>query len=128
MTQEFVTLQREVVEKALERLEDNISYDFNGNPYEESDELMHTAAANLRAALEQPDTEITTSLPAGWKLVPVEPTHDMQEAGIGAHYEAEKKMQEPNAWEPGGFAKRKVRASHVYRAMISAAPEPQNIK
>lgn len=53
----YITMPRAVVEQALECLEGNISYDFHGNPYEESDELMQTAAANLRAALEQPQAE-----------------------------------------------------------------------
>ena len=94
---------------------------------------LHAESLQLRADLEavgaggvgplmQPAN--SPEIPDGWKLVPVKPTHDMQEAGIDAHYEAEKKMQEPNAWEPGGFAERKVRASHVYRAMLAAAPHP----
>ena len=49
-----ILIDRSVVEQALDALKDNIEYDFNGNPYEEGDELMQVTASKLSAALEQP--------------------------------------------------------------------------
>lgn len=59
-------------------------------------------------------------IPVGWKLVPIIPTKEMLEAGKNAHYEAEERIDEPNAYEPGGFANRVVRAGHVYQAMVES--------
>lgn len=69
-------------------------------------------------AVSQPQAE---AVPPGYALVPVEPTQEMLEAGKTGHYEAECKVSEPGAWGPHGFANRKVRVAHVYRAMIDAA-------
>lgn len=66
------------------------------------------------------------AIPEGWMLVPVEPTQEMRKAGQHAHYEAENKIDEPGAYAPGGFARRAVRASHVYKAMLAAAPGAQS--
>ena len=63
-------------------------------------------------------------VPAGWKLVPVEPTEEMRDAGKDAHYEAETRTSDSDAWSLTGFAHRAVRASYVYRAMLAAAPQP----
>lgn len=59
-----------------------------------------------------------------WKLVPMEPTTEMLIAGRSAHFEAENLITSPEAWEVGGFANRSVRASHVFAAMLNAAPQP----
>lgn len=82
MTQEFVTLPREVVELALNafvklQADDDVglaSWDFA----EAGD-----ACFALRAALDQPQNHIPgvrNMAPAGWKLVPVEPTDAMLDA------------------------------------------------
>ena len=63
-------------------------------------------------------------VPAGWKLVPVEPTEEMRDAGKDAHYEAETRTSDSDAWSLTGFAHRAVRASYIYRAMLAAAPQP----
>lgn len=48
-------------------------------------------------------------------------TEAMELAGRQAHYDAEQKIEELGAYENGGFGHRKVRASHVYKAMVEAA-------
>lgn len=107
-----ITLPRSVVEQTLEHLTCAIDA-----PVREA----------LRAALEQPQDHPEQRLdmvPAGWKLVPVKLTQEMLAAGRDAHYKAENRIQEPGSWEPGGFAKRAVRAAHVFQAMLAAAPKP----
>lgn len=123
MEQEFVTLPREVVEQAIEAL---FCTDSEEGSTSHENELK--AVKKLRAALDKPQNHVPDAgnmVPAGWKLVPVEPTQGMIEAGKDAHYEAEKRIQEPGAWKQGGFAKRAVRAAHVFQAMLDAAPQPQ---
>lgn len=139
MKQEFVTLPREVVEQAqmwvpllaemagldTETTTAEFSEFADGRPASEF--TIANVITALRAALEQPQNHIEQHLgmvPAGWKLVPVEPTREMIEDGKDAHYEAEKRIQEPGAWKQGGFAKRAVRAAHVFQAMLAAAPQP----
>lgn len=115
MTQEFVMLPRKVVELAIEAIGDA------------KHKIEFDAIDALIAALERPQDHVPDAgnmASAGWKLVPVEPTREMIEAGKDAHYEAEKRIQEPGAWEQGGFAKRAVRAAHVFQAMLDAAPQP----
>ena len=88
MTKEFVTLPREVVEQVLKAAEAFHSH-YKRNIFSgcvPSEELYFSAArALLRAALEQPKNHIEQHLgmvPAGWKLVPVEPTKDMLDAYV----------------------------------------------
>ena len=122
MKQEFVTLPREVVEQAMEFSEYHSKYWLGVGTHPQG------FVPALRAALDQPQNHVPDAgnmAPAGWKLVPVEPTQGMIEAGKDAHYEAEKRIQEPGAWKQGGFAKRAVRAAHVFQAMLDAAPQPQ---
>lgn len=119
--QKFVTLPREVAEQALEALINEGEFRKLIKP------LIEKSIDSIRAALDKPKNHIEQHLgmvPAGWKLVPVEPTLGMIEAGQDAHYDAEKRIQEPGAWEQGGFAKRAVRAAHVFQAMLAAAPQP----
>ena len=85
--------------------------------------LLAEANETLRAALEQPQVN-SPEIPEGWKLVPVEPTDEMREAGKDAHYEAETRTSDADAWSLTGFAHRVVRASYIYRAMLAAAPQP----
>ena len=130
MEQEFVTLPREVVEQVRGAL----AYVGVGNASENPNLAQSTCRQAiwkldhaLRAALEQPQNHAPDTgnmASAGWKLVPVEPTLGMIEAGKDAHYEAEKRIQQPDAWKQGGFAKRAVRAAHVFQAMLDAAPQP----
>jgi hypothetical protein len=61
----------------------------------------------LRARLTELEyTRPVPAIPAGWKLVPVEPTPEMLEAGLSAQNEA---------WN--------VHYTHIYAAMLAAAPE-----
>ena len=104
MKQEFVTLPREVVEWAVEVLFCTDSKE-GSTTYENELE----AVKKLRAALEQPKNHIEQHLgmvPAGWKLVPVEPTEKMIDMGRGL------------SSFPDG----------VYRAMLAAAPKPPALK
>ena len=58
MTQEFVTLPREVVTQALDALEGcRVEYDYHGNPVDASDQDVINARNVLRAALEQSQGE-----------------------------------------------------------------------
>lgn len=105
MKQEFVTLPREAVERAIAALK--------------SDKGMAIAfyleISELRAALEHPQNHVPDAenmAPAGWKLVPVEPTDEMVEAG---DHEIEK-------WGVDASS------SGAFRAMLSAAPQPPTTK
>lgn len=112
-----ITLPRSVVEQALEALK--YEKDAN-NPLDwHHDKTMHA----LRAALNQPQVN-SPEIPEGWRLVPVEPTEEMRDAGKDAHYEAETRTSDSDAWSLTGFAHRVVRASYIYRAMLAAAPQP----
>lgn len=91
-----ITLPRSVVEQVLRAL------DYGGLLSRKQ------ALAALHAALDQSDTGIPTSVPAGWKLVPVEPTSEMIAAGKEA-------MQYSIAELP---------AFTCYNAMLAAAPQP----
>lgn len=54
MTQEFVTLPREVVTRLLDALEGcRVEYDYHGKPVDASDQDVINARTVLRAALEQ---------------------------------------------------------------------------
>jgi len=70
--------------------------------------------------------QANTAIPAGFKLVPIEPTQSMEIAGQNAHYKAENKSKESGAWEEKGFARprRITCANYVYAAMLAAAPNP----
>jgi hypothetical protein len=67
----------------------------------------------LRAALAS-----APQVPQGWKLVPVEPTWDMQMA-------ASSNYREPR---DGHYTARMECAADAYRAMLAAAPQPGNKK
>lgn len=107
MTQEFVTLPREVVEQALE------AFDVATTPLARDRQEVLLAQAALRAALGQPQNHVSDAgnmVPTGWKLVPVEPTDDMEAA-------AETDYEQFN----GGYFPDWLSA---YRAMLAAAPKP----
>ena len=85
MTQEFVTLPREVVERAIDALKASRHRitESGGFGWKLSDQACTNATAALRSALEQPKNHIEQHLgmvPAGWKLVPIELTDDMLDA------------------------------------------------
>lgn len=94
-----ITIERSVVEQALEALEHHV---------EQTRPIYKTTMAleALIAALEQPDIEIPASVPEGWKLVPVEPTDDML-------YD----IQEYSHILP-------PRGRRIWAHMLAAAPQP----
>lgn len=99
MTQEFVTLPREVVDQAIAALTDLAGW------------RAAPLCDLLSAALEQPQNHVPDAgnmVPAGWKLVPVEPTCGMVLAG-------EHSMKQHDFF----------RLDAGYRAMLAAAPQPQ---
>ena len=107
-TQEFVTLPREVVDQVRGAL----AYVGVGNASENPNLAQSTCRQAiwkldhaLRAALEHQQNHVPDAgnmVPAGWRLVPVEPTEKMVDLGRGL-------SSFPNG---------------VYRAMLSAAPQP----
>lgn len=105
MTQKFVTLPREVVENALDALnEADLLTD-----HRQDIELRRSALVALRAALEQPQNhvpDVGNMVQSGWKLVPVEPTCGMVLAG-------EHSMKQHDFF----------RLDAGYRAMLAAAPQ-----
>jgi hypothetical protein len=76
-----------------------------------SDILTHLALQRILAAITTP------SVPSvdGWKVVPVEPTREMIQAGEGAHYAAKNRVTD-------------ARTADAYRAMLAASPEPSNLQ
>ena len=100
-----ITLPRSVVEQVL-----NWALNHGEKVYAagglKSIDSMNAWAEALRVALEQPDVRIPTSVPDGWKLVPVEPARDMLTTWIKAPVVS-------NTTAPG-----------LYRAMLAAAPKP----
>lgn len=111
MTQEFVTLPREVVELAIEALFCTDSEE-GSTAYE--NELK--AVKKLRAALKQPQDHIEQHLgmvPAGWRLVPVTPTPEM--IRVMCAYDG---TQYSNTFDSDDF-------KEDYRNMLAAAPQPQ---
>ena len=79
MTQEFVTLPREVLERALEAMSLALS-DVDWRKDSPTQPVIHKAYNATCAALEQPQNHVFDAgnmVPSGWKLVPVEPTQEM---------------------------------------------------
>ena len=108
-TQEFVTLPREVVEQAIRSLE---RYCFDVVVTKE----VHAA---LRTALEQPQNHIPDAgnmAPAGWKLVPVEPTREMLAAACRDGVE----LNGRPVWKHTVD----VQAAWRWGQMLAAAPQP----
>ena len=84
------------------------------------DILMHEAAAELRrlhAEVERLRANQQPSVPEGWKLVPVQPTVEMMDAGGAA---TRRCYQHLNKGE--------VMCSYVYRHMLAAAPQPASVE
>lgn len=107
MTQEFVTLPREVVEQALDAL-------FMYKPMVTGVTFQHglEAAQALRAALEQPTVQ-SGGIQPNWKLVPVEPTRGMLDA-------ARKDLVRDAEIDP--------MLKGIHSAMLAAAPQPQAVE
>ena len=106
MTHEFVTLPRGVVEQMIENMKSIVG----DSGYDRM--LTRESEQILRAALDQPKNHIEQHLgmvPAGWKLVPVEPTDDMHRAAVRTVVHCTGNDDFPPA---------------VYRAMLAAAPQP----
>jgi len=59
------------------------------------------------------DTQPQPAVPEGWKLVPVEPTGDMEEAGCQGYMEAD-----------GNWVMHRSSMGFAYKAMLEAAPTP----
>lgn len=120
MTQEFVTLPRDV----MEQVRGALAYVGAGNSSTNPNLAQSTCRQAiwkldhaLRAALEQPQNhvpDVGNMVQAGWKLVPVEPTVEMMDAGGAA---TRRCYQHLNKGE--------VMCSYVYRHMLDAAPQPQ---
>lgn len=103
MKQEFVTLPREVVERMIENMKSIVG----DSGYDRM--LTRESEQILRAALDQPQNHVSDAgniVPAGWRLVPVEPTRDMLTTWIKAPVVS-------NTTTPG-----------LYRSMLAAAPQP----
>ena len=127
MTQEFVTLPREVLERTLDTLGN--AETVSRKQYEA--ELFVITA--IRAALEHPQNHVPDAgnmVPAGWKLVPVEPTHEI----ISAMLESEAQDDEgkfPTLFDLLDFSganKALMVVAAAYRAMLDAAPQPPTVK
>ena len=108
-----ITLPRSVVEQALKALEaSGVGYEIDVLAFWEK---QHAAVAALRAALEQPQDhheQTIDMVPAGWKLVPVEPTLEMIKemcAYDGTEYS--------NPFDSDDF-------KDDYRNMLASAPKP----
>lgn len=136
MTQEFVTLPREVVENALDALNEADLL----TEHRQDIELRRSALVALRAALEQPQNHVPDTgnmVQAGWKLVPVEPTEEMLRAGCGSESPAmlresltDKQIDAIAESMPGGldgFLKGWGWRQFA-RAVLEAAPQPPTIK
>ena len=93
-----ITISRAVVQQAL----DAMSLAYEGKCRLDT---IPNATDALRAALEQPVTGNTVSVPTGWKLVPVEPSKEMCVAGATTAV----KHDEPY---------------FIYQSMLEAAPQP----
>ena len=101
-----ITLPRSVVEQALEDLEMTINY--VQSPTRRED--MRDSIEALRAALEQPQDlheQHLDMVPAGWKLVPVEPADSQIRAAQDTWWHA---CNCETYWD------------QIYAAMIAAAP------
>jgi len=114
-------LAGEIVEALLADAQDE-GYDLSAGMFGRNFSTLVRRWAQAEWASQQPAPV------QGWKLVPVEPTSEMLLAGRDAHYEAENKIDSPEAWEAGGFANRSVRVRHTFAAMLAAAPQPAQRK
>ena len=122
-----VTLPREVVEQVRGAL----AYVGAGNSSTNPNLAQSTCRQAiwkldhaLRAALEQPQNHVPDArnmVPAGWRLVPDEPTMGMQHAALissRAHGPVSTKQNAlPISYEL-------VASAMIYRAMLAAAPQP----
>ena len=108
MEQKFVTLPREVAERALKSMLDARCSVYDGFEYDKAATAL-AAAMQQTPAPEQPQNHVPDAgnmAPAGWKLVPVEPTNKM--AGEYWKYNDRTDVVMRDAWD----------------AMLAAAPKP----
>ena len=115
MTQEFVTLPREVAERALKSMLDARCSVYDGFEYDKAATAL-AAAMEQTPALEQPKNHVPDAgnmVPAGWKLVPVEPTRGMLDA---AHRDLVRD------------AEIDMMLKGIHSAMLDAAPKPPTVK
>ena len=114
-TQEFVTLPREVVEQALKSILDARCSVYDGFEYDKAATAL-AAAMQQTPALEQPQNHVPDAgnmVPAGWKLVPVEPTRGMLDA---AHKDLVRDAEIDQMLKG------------IHSAMLAAAPQPPTVK
>ena len=112
-----ITLPREVVEQAINAL---FCTDSQEGSWAYVFELK--AVDELRAAMEQADAIITTSVPTGWKLVPVKPSMTMTQTALNAS----RRWAECDAPLPRG---RELWAADVcWVSMLDAAPQPPELE
>lgn len=114
-----ITTDRELMERVLDALEcSRIEYNHHGKPAEASDKAVLKACAELRTALGQPKTEdaVPVPVPAGWVLVPVEPTPEMVDAAC----------QDGTilGGRPVWKHSEDVQAKWRWKQMVGAAPQP----
>lgn len=110
-TQEFVTLPREVVKRALASLESEFG--------------KHSkSASDIRAALDRPQNHVPDAgnmASAGWKLVPVEPTIHMLHRADGLTC-----IDFAALGREGAFDLDELK--EIYRSMLAAAPQPPAVE
>lgn len=106
-----VLIDRSVLEQALKALEKADRINGYRNNWAE--------VRSLIAALKRSDIGIPTSVPTGWKLVPVEPTPEMKSAGAFAAARANAVSYRPVCV----YIPVDAMALMSYRAMLAAAPQ-----
>ena len=112
MTQEFVTLPREVAERALKSMLDARCSVYDGFEYDKAATAL-AAAMQQTPAPDHPQNHVPDAgnmVTAGWKLVPVEPTRDMLTTWIKAPVVSN------------------TTAPDLYRSMLNTAPKPPTVK
>lgn len=85
--------------------------------YHGTQQLRERIARTIRAAMLQGADGNSPVIPDGWKLVPVEPTAEMLQSGISAHYERNQ-IQIHDRSAPGPM-------ECAYVAMLAAAPQQE---
>lgn len=83
---------------------------------------MQETEQRLRAEIARLQAIADRAMPDGWKLVPVEPTEAMLNAGARAYQQKERDMYSPTPTEEPGIGPE----GYCYLAMLSAAVKPQD--
>ena len=87
--------------------------DVNGKASEIAGDPVHRSPQDLRIYTALYTHPASDDVPEGWKLVPVEISHDMEQAGCQAYMDAD---------GPGTLWMHASSMGHAYKAMIDAAP------